>query len=133
MHGTAFKHKICQMVVIHGFNSSHLRGNVIVLIPWEIKTVNQATIGIKFPVYGAHATETVYDKSGTSITNPRIVVTNLNNLHIRHVHFKQVEILGFINTNYDWLILSNSLNHFFESGLSVFGIKTPVIFPFRPE
>ena len=70
MNGAPFEDEVAQAIAIDALNGGHFGSDKIVLIPWEVKAIDEAAPSVELPVDGAHTAFAVDDEGGAAVANP---------------------------------------------------------------
>ena len=77
--GTALEDHVIGTIATAAGELSYLKGDLLVLVPWEIEAVDEAAVGVEVPVVGALIALAVDNKSGSGVTEPSVVGGHLDN------------------------------------------------------
>ena len=77
--GTALEDHVIGTIATAAGKLSHLKGNLLVLVPREIEAVDEAAVGVEVPVVGALIALAIDNKSGSGVAEPSVVGGHLDN------------------------------------------------------
>ena len=77
--GAALEDHVVGTIATAARELSHLKGDLLVLVPREIEAVNKATVGVEVPVVSALLALAVDDVGGGGVTEPGVVGGHLDN------------------------------------------------------
>ena len=76
--GAALEDHVIGTIATAAGKLSHLKGNLLVLVPREIEAVDETAVGVEVPVVGALLTLAVDDVGGGSVAEPGVVGGHLD-------------------------------------------------------
>ena len=78
-NGAALEDHVIGTIATAAGKLSHLKGNLLVLVPREIEAVDEAAVGVEVPVVGALIALAIDNKSGSGVAEPSVVGGHLDN------------------------------------------------------
>ena len=119
-NGTALEDHVIGTIATAAGKLSHLKGNLLVLVPREIEAVDEAAVGVEVPVVGALIALAIDNKSGSGVAEPSIVGGHLDNGNVL-VFLKgglAVGVVGLVGAHGDRGELGNSAS---DGGILLLG------------
>ena len=77
--GTALEDHVIGTITTTAGKLSHLKGDLLVLVPREVQAVDKTAISVEVPVVGALIALAVDNKSGSGVAEPSVVGGHLDN------------------------------------------------------